>query len=84
MILSDSDILYEADLESHDSDRELSLDSWLGSLSYEDAKQKLEQAYIDKALLQTGGNRTKAAQLLGISRRTLSYKLKEINEKKNN
>lgn len=84
MILSDSDILYEADLESHDSDRELSLDSWLGSLSYEDAKQKLEQAYIDKALSQTGGNRTKAAQLLGISRRTLSYKLKEIHEKKNN
>lgn len=39
----------------------------------------MDQAEIDaikKALTSTGGNRTKAAELLGISRRALIYKLK--------
>ncbi len=37
----------------------------------------LEQAAIAKALFRTGGNRTQAAELLGISRRTLQRKLRE-------
>jgi DNA-binding NtrC family response regulator len=36
-----------------------------------------EQRLIDEALAETGGNRTEAAKLLGISRRTLQRKLKE-------
>jgi len=36
----------------------------------------LEQITIEKALFQTGGNRTQAAELLGISRRTLQRKLR--------
>ena len=39
----------------------------------------MDQAEIEaikKALSSTGGNRTKAAELLGISRRALIYKLK--------
>ncbi len=37
---------------------------------------RLERETIERALEQTGGNRTHAAELLGISRRTLIYKLK--------
>jgi DNA-binding NtrC family response regulator len=38
---------------------------------------ELEQNAIRDALEKTGGNRTRAAELLGISRRTLLYKLKK-------
>ncbi|MCB1065103.1 MAG: sigma-54-dependent Fis family transcriptional regulator [Verrucomicrobiae bacterium] len=41
---------------------------------------QVEQSYIREALHRTGGNRTEAAQLLGISRRTLQRKLKEMGE----
>jgi DNA-binding NtrC family response regulator len=36
-----------------------------------------EKEIIQKALSDTGGNRDKAAKLLGISRRTLQYRIKE-------
>ncbi|MEE2756116.1 MAG: sigma-54-dependent Fis family transcriptional regulator [Myxococcota bacterium] len=36
-----------------------------------------EQAMIRKALAETDGNRTRAAALLGIARRTLNYKLRK-------
>lgn len=39
------------------------------------AAQQTEQSLIAKALRQTGGNRTQAARLLGISRRALFRKL---------
>ena len=39
--------------------------------------EEIEQEAILKTLELTGGNRTEAAKLLGISRRTLQYKLKE-------
>ncbi|MDB4657548.1 helix-turn-helix domain-containing protein, partial [Verrucomicrobiales bacterium] len=39
--------------------------------------ENMEKRMIDVALGQTGGNRTEAAKLLGISRRTLQRKLKE-------
>ena len=40
------------------------------------ALDQVERDSIEKALTKTGGNRTHAAELLGISRRTLIYKLK--------
>jgi len=41
---------------------------------------RMEQQFIRRALDRTDGNRTEAAQLLGISRRTLQRKLKEMSE----
>ena len=43
----------------------------------EETTAKMEREMIVNALAQTKGNRTKAAQLLGISRRTLQKKIKE-------
>jgi len=40
--------------------------------------EKMERAMIDAALQQTGDNRTEAAELLGLSRRTLQRKLREM------
>lgn len=40
------------------------------------ATSRLEREYIDKALAETNGNRTKAAKLLGTSLRNLLYKIK--------
>ncbi|MCP4716403.1 MAG: sigma-54-dependent Fis family transcriptional regulator [Deltaproteobacteria bacterium] len=50
---------------------ETSIDSQITSL------KQSELATIKKALEQTNNNRTKAAQLLGISRRSLIYKIKQ-------
>ena len=41
------------------------------------ATSKAEQEAINKALLETGGNREKAAELLGIGRKTLYRKLRQ-------
>lgn len=47
--------------------------------SIKHAQKKLEIELIQKALKETNGNKTKAAQLLEISLRALMYKLKEYN-----
>ncbi|MEY4483636.1 MAG: hypothetical protein RL693_1088, partial [Verrucomicrobiota bacterium] len=44
--------------------------------------EKMERQFIDAALQRTGDNRTEAAELLGLSRRTLQRKLKELNRVK--
>ena len=38
---------------------------------------EMEKELIVKTLAETGGNRTRAAEILGINRRTLQNKLKE-------
>jgi DNA-binding protein Fis len=38
---------------------------------------EMERALIVKTLAETGGNRTKTADILGINRRTLQNKLKQ-------
>jgi len=43
----------------------------------DDAVRKAERRALEKALRKAGGNRTTAARILGISRRTLYYKLDE-------
>jgi transcriptional regulator with PAS, ATPase and Fis domain len=39
--------------------------------------RNLEQETIQKVLSEVGGNRKRAAQILGISLRTLQYRIKE-------
>jgi len=46
-------------------------------LSLRHAKRQMEERLIRNALEETSGNRTHAAKLLGISHRSLLYKLKE-------
>lgn len=45
---------------------------------YRDATQEEERRSIEAALIATGGNQTAAAERLGISRRKLVYRLKEL------
>jgi two-component system response regulator AtoC len=46
-------------------------------LSIKRASRRAEEALIRRALAKTGGNRTRAAELLEISHRALLYKIKE-------
>jgi two-component system response regulator AtoC len=48
-----------------------------GDLSIKRAGRRAEEALIRRALARTGGNRTRAAELLEISHRALLYKIKE-------
>lgn len=43
------------------------------------ALQAMEKELITRALLRFSGNKTKAAQLLGLPRQTLTYKIKQLN-----
>ncbi|CAN5727385.1 sigma-54 dependent transcriptional regulator [soil metagenome] len=52
------------------------------SSNYDLNLEKMERQFIDAALQRTGDNRTEAAELLGLSRRTLQRKLKELNRVK--
>ena len=50
------------------------------ALALRDVSEKneaLERSLIERALRQTGGNRTRAAKLLDLSHRALLYKIKE-------
>lgn len=44
---------------------------------YEDAISEFQKRFIRKALERSDGNRSKAAQMLGIHRNTLSRKMQE-------
>jgi two-component system NtrC family response regulator len=41
--------------------------------------EELERSLIVKALEKSGGNVTRAARLLGLSRRTLQYRMEKMN-----
>jgi len=47
------------------------------SFSKDGLLQKLERDTIQKVLTEVGGNRKTAAQILGVSLRTLQYRIKE-------
>jgi DNA-binding NtrC family response regulator len=49
-----------------------------GALSINEACQDLERAMILEAIEKSRGNRTEAAKLLGIPRRTLYNKLEKL------
>jgi two-component system, NtrC family, response regulator AtoC len=48
------------------------------NVNLQEAIDKVEEELIEKALKESGGNQTKAADLLGISRNTLIYKMKKM------
>ena len=48
-----------------------------GDLSIKRAARRMEEELIRRALARTGGNRTRAAEILEISHRALLYKIKE-------
>ncbi|MGH7908374.1 MAG: sigma-54 dependent transcriptional regulator, partial [Thermodesulfobacteriota bacterium] len=75
MILCDSNSIDRVNFNL--KDKNIQGDACFDSLSLDKAWQKLEKAYIEKALLESGGNRTQAAKLLGLSRRSLLYKLSQ-------
>ncbi|HET7288801.1 MAG TPA: sigma-54 dependent transcriptional regulator [Thermodesulfobacteriota bacterium] len=80
MILSDSEYIQKIDIGATLPKRGPSPESWIETLTYEEARHRIEKSYIEKALAESRGNRTKAARILGISRRSLLYKLKEQKE----
>ena len=80
MILSDSEYINKIDIGAFPPKRNLNPEAWTDTLTYEEARQRIEKSYIEKALSDAHGNRTKAAKMLGISRRSLLYKLKEQKE----
>ena len=48
------------------------------SVPFNEAIERLERDYLIHALAETGGNKTEAARLLGISVRTLHYKVEKL------
>ena len=49
-----------------------------GGILFEEACSEFERRFIQRVLAQTGGNRSHAAQALGIHRNTLSRKMTEL------
>lgn len=80
IILSDSEYITRIDKLAGGSGPGAAIKDWMDRLSFNEARQEIERAYIERALAETGGNRTRAAKVLGISRRSLLYKLKEQEE----
>ncbi|MBI4228484.1 MAG: sigma-54-dependent Fis family transcriptional regulator [Deltaproteobacteria bacterium] len=78
VLLSDSDIIQHLDLRPREN--EINKDFTPDSPSLEEAWERLEKYYIEKALFEAKGNRTEAAKLLGLSRRSLHYKLKHYGQ----
>ncbi len=75
MILTDREIIDEIELIKRDELIDPKI--WMDSMKLDEALSKLEKLYIEKALSDNDGNRTRAAENLGISRRGLLYKIKE-------
>jgi DNA-binding NtrC family response regulator len=49
---------------------------------FKEAKREFERAYIERRLSETGGNVTRAAELLDMHRQSLQHKLRELGIKK--
>ena len=79
MVLAEGDTLIEADLPEriHQARDPIRLQLNSGELSIKKTTRVIEEVLIRRALQQTKGNRTRAAQLLEISHRALLYKIKD-------
>jgi DNA-binding NtrC family response regulator len=84
VVLSDTDLITRADVEREvtrvpgsKSPSPSPADSGGTGLSLDSRRKETEREALVKALAQAGNNRTRAARLLEVSRRTLYNKLKE-------
>jgi two-component system, NtrC family, response regulator PilR len=59
-------------------DRRFDLDEVPKGVSLDPILEEIERAYIKKALETTNGNKNKAAELLGISFRSIRYRLEKL------
>lgn len=74
--ISANDILLE---HTNATDSTVAAEVDRGELSLDDFLEKIEKKEIIKALEQTEGNKTAAAEVLGISFRAMRYKCKKLN-----
>lgn len=79
VILTDSDIIQNLELGTSNDEGFKPIPK--DSISLREAWQRLEKDYIEMALSEAKGNRTEAAKLLGMSRRSLHYKLRRHRSK---
>jgi two-component system response regulator AtoC len=80
-VLAEGPEVHEADLPDRVRDRVAPAPAVAlpeGSLSIKRATRQVEEELIRRALARTGGNRTRAAELLELSYRALLYKIKEF------
>jgi two-component system response regulator AtoC len=82
MVLANGDRIGEADLPEGIRDPKTSIKGVAGNLSSDELSVKkrtweLEKHLIGRALEVTGGNRTRAAELLDLSYRALLYKIRD-------
>lgn len=79
-ILADDGVIIPENLPEHFSARrqEPCLEDFLGTCSLKKAKRIVEQQLIEQAMAHSGGNRSRAAELLEISYPSLLQKLREL------
>ena len=79
MVLTDGDLITSEDLPEKIQQARDFIGNTLasGDLSIKKTVRKIEEELIRRALVKTGGNRTKAAKILEISHRALLYKIKQ-------
>ena len=79
LVLADGASITRGDLSPRMNERSDPLQSMLdsGELSIKKATRAIERELIKRALEKTGGNRTRAAELLELSHRALLYKIKD-------
>ncbi len=79
IVLGDGKVIYQNDLPAtiQRARDERPSDASPGKIIGERSLEEIEIACLMQAIKKTEGNRTKAAKLLGITRRTLGYRLKK-------
>lgn len=74
-----SDLLEDINSDANTLDINIPKDFFDLKMVLNQSKELIEKELIKKALKKTNGNRTKTAKLLGISHRSLMYKINEYN-----
>ncbi len=81
MVLAETDLIQATDLTDRirEASDPVKVQLASGELSIKKTVANVEEILIRRALKKTGGNRTKAAEVLEISHRALLYKIKDYN-----